>query len=377
MTTGAERPDASLRCPARLADIRPLERGDLPEFAALFELVLGSGTRTASPTTVNFLERSLFDNPWVDPQLPSLVAVDERGRPVGFLAAEVRRLRCADRRLRLVWTAHMVVDPSARQFGAGGLLLRQMLNGPQDVTVTDSASEIVRQMWQTLGGQRLHVEGVYWLRLFRPWRAGLGLPVMRKRPRLRAALWPTAVGLDAATRAAARRYLTPKPASDTAVPLTPSGFLDAWPTITKGSSLYGDYDEAYLEWLFGELASVARRGYLVAHLVHDRSRRPLGSYVYYLRPGSRSEVLHVAAQRRNLARVFDHLLWHAYALGSAAIGGRMSPGLAEAGLPRQCLFWHRDAGLVHTRDHEVLCKIRAAESLFTRLDVDWYVDTLA
>jgi hypothetical protein len=372
-----ESAELSRGCPTRLADIRPLERRDLSEFAALFELVFGSGTRTASPAIVSFLDRSLFDNPWVDPELPSLVAVDERGRPIGFLAAEVRRLRCADRPVRLVWTAHMVVEPSARRFGAGGLLLRQMLKGPQDVTVTDSASEIVRQMWQTLGGERLHVEGVYWLRLFRPWRAALGLPVMRKRPRLRAGLWPTAVGLDAATLAGARRYLSPEPTSDTAIPLTPCGFLGAWPTITEGASLYGDYDEAYLEWLFGELARVPRRGALVAHLVHDRSGRPLGSYVYYLRPGSRSEVLQVAAQRRDLARVVDHLLWHAYAHGSAAIGGRLSPCLAESGLPGQCLFWHRAAGLVHTRDREVLCRMRAAESLFTRLDVDWYVDMLA
>jgi hypothetical protein len=371
-----ERPAVCRRGPSRLADIRPLERGDLPEFAALFELVLGSGTRKASPAVVTFLERSLFDNPWVDPQLPSLVAVDELDRPVGFLAAEVRRLRCADRQLRLVWTAHMVVDPSARRFGAGGLLLRQMLKGPQDLTVTDSASETVRQMWLTLGGERLHVEGVYWLRLFRPWRAALGLPPMRKRPRLRAALWPTAIGLDAATRASAKRYLAPDPATDTAAPLTPCGFLDAWPTITKGSSLYGDYDGAYLEWLFGELATVARRGYLVAHLVRDRSR-PLGSYVYYLRPGSRSEVVQVAAQRRDVPRVVDHLLWHAYAHGSAAIGGRLTPCLAEAGLPRRCLFWHRGAGLVHSRDRDVACRIRSAGSLFTRLDADWYVDTLA
>src|SRR6185437_190103 len=126
----------------------------------------------------------------------------------------------------------------------GGLLLRQMLNGPQDVTVTDSGSEVVRRMWQALGGQRLHVDGVYWVRLFRPWRAALGLPAIRERPRLRTTLWPAAVALDAMTRNAGRRYLTPEPVSDTAVTLTPRGFLDAWLTITKGSPLYGDYDEA-------------------------------------------------------------------------------------------------------------------------------------
>ncbi len=138
--------------PTRLAGIRALERADLPAMAELFELCLGSGVRQASPCVVEFFTRTIFDNPWADPELPSLVAVDERGRPIGFMAGEVRRLRFGEQSVRSVWGAHLVVEPAARRLGVGAVLLRRMLNGAQDLTVTESGSQLVKRMWQTVGG---------------------------------------------------------------------------------------------------------------------------------------------------------------------------------------------------------------------------------
>ena len=89
--------------------------------------------------------------------------------------------------------------------------------------------------------------------------------------------------------------LAPTPVDTGVEPLTPHKLAEAFRGEGNRLELYPDYDEEFLEWLFAELARVPRRGRLVAHLVRDEAARTLGWYIYYLRPGWRSEVLQVAA----------------------------------------------------------------------------------
>jgi hypothetical protein len=363
--------------PHRVADIRALERSDLPGATALFELVMGSRGGQAKPAVVEFFERTLFDNPWADPDLPSLVAIDERARIVGFIAAEVRRLRFRDHPARVVWCQHFVVDPAARRSGAGALLLRRMFKGDQEATVTDNGSDVVRQMWVGLGGQALHLKGIHWVRVFRPWRVAAYVATTRTRPRLRAMLRRSASALDEVSGLATARYLKPASVADTGTPLTPRTLVDAMPTISKRMTLYPDYDEGFLEWLFEELVRVGRRGRLVANEVHAERGRTLGWYVYYLRPGWRSEVLQVAAaDERDVGRVLDHLLSHAHAHGSAAVRGRLEPDLVEAVVRRRCLLRHRGGALAHSLDPQLLLAMQSEKALVTRLEGEWWGDTL-
>jgi hypothetical protein len=357
--------------------IRPLEREDLREAAALFELVMRSGQRRSEPALVGLLERTLLDQPWFDPELPSLVATDSEGRIAGLLAAEVRRMRLNARPLRIIWSQHLAVDPEHRHEALGALMLARMLRGPQDATVTDTATDLVRQMWVRLGGNVLHLKGIHWVRVFRPWHVAARLAAPRlSRPRARATLRPIAGALDVVTHRAAARLLDPAPIDVRAEPLTPHTLAEAIPTICKRLALYPDYDEASLDWLFGELVRVPRRGELVAHLVRDKGGRALGWYIYYLRPGWRSEVLQVGAGERQVGDVLDHLLWHAHTHGSAALRGRLEPGLVEPVVRRHCLLWHRGGTLIHSRDPELLRAVHSEAALMTRLEGEWWSDAL-
>jgi GNAT superfamily N-acetyltransferase len=362
--------------PPRLAEIRPLLRADLEEAAALFELGLGSGVRAARPAVVGVLERTLLDNPWSDPDLPSLVATDDHGRIIGFLAGEVRRMRFGARAVRAVSSQHFVVDPAARRVGVGAVLLQRMFKGAQDVTWTYTGSGQVRQIWESLGGQRIHLKSIDWVRVLQPWRLAHRVVAARTRPRLRAVLWPLACALDGATATAAGRYLEPGAVDEPAVPLSAGALLDALPAVSKRLTLYPDYDETYLDWLFRELGSVERRGRLIGRLVSGSSGRPLGWYVYYLRPGSLSEVLQVFAHKRDIGRVLDHLLRHAHSHGSAAVRGRLEPNLVAAVAHRRCLLWHQGGGhaLIHSRDPELLCALHSDGSIATRLEGEWWGD---
>jgi hypothetical protein len=355
---------------------RPLERADLPAAARLFARDLLAEV-PADGALEGFLARSLLDSPWADPDIPSLVAEGGDGRLLGLVGAEVRRSRLGDRDLRLAWAEHLVVDPEARGHAVGVGLLRRLLAGPQDATISDNASAIVERMWVCLGGTKLDLKAIHWVKVFRPWAVGAHLAEPRlRRPRARAALDRVAPLLDRATAASANGFLHVPPPRTLAEPLTPHGLLAHHAQVVDPSCLHAAYDEAGLDWLWHELARVPRRGRLVAHLVRAADRRPLGWYLYLLRPGWRSEVLQVAARPRHLAAVLDHLLWHASSEGSAALRGRLEPGLLDAVVSRHCVLWHRGGALVHTREPELALAVQTEGSLLTRLEGDWFADAV-
>jgi hypothetical protein len=360
--------------PAGMA-VRPLERPDLPSVAALVRETLGLGPPSAEPALGAFLRRTLIEQPWADPEIPSLVALDADGLVVGFVAAEVRRVRVGGRPLRFAWAAHTAVAPASRSHAAGFLLMRSLLQGPQDATLGDGASPLMEQMWLRLGGRRLEQKGIHWVRLFRP--ASVAAHLVRvRRARLRAGVRAAAGRLDDLTSRVARVF-APGAAPSREEALTPAAMLDAWPRIARDLVVHPDYDEGFIDWLFHELRRVQARGELVTRLVKDARSRPLGWYAYFLRPGWRSEVLQVAATgERALGIVLDHLLAHAYARGSAAVRGRLEPGMLDAVARRRCVLWHRGAAVAHARDPQVLAAIESPHALLTRLDGDPWIDVL-
>jgi ribosomal protein S18 acetylase RimI-like enzyme len=365
-------PERAARVPTT---VRPLERADLPAVAALFRETFEAGPHRMEPALAAFFARTLLDHPWADPEIRPLVAVDEGGLPVGFQAAEVRRMRLGGQTLRFAWAAHSAVAPAARRRAVGVLLMRALLEGPQDATLGDSASPLMEQMWLRLDGQRLDLKAIHWFRVFRPLSVVAHVAAPR-RPRLRGPARTLAGQLDGVISSTARRVIAPGPATGAEEPLTALRMLEGMPRVERRLALRPAYDEEFLEWLFGELRRVKGRGELVSKLVRDDRNRPIGWYVYYLRPGWRSEVLQVAATgERDLGTVLDHLLGHAYAHGSAAVRGRLEPGMLEAVSQRRCLLWHRGATVVHARDPRVLAAIDAP-GLVSRLEGDPWVNTL-
>ena len=362
--------------PAGGATIRPLERVDLPSVAALFRESFRAGPPHTDEALAEFFGRTLLDQPWADPEIPSLVAVGEQGRPVGFVAAEVRRMSLGGQALRFAWAAHTAVAPAARRSAVGVLLMQRLLEGPQDATLGDSASPLMEQMWLRLGGRRLDLKAIHWVRVFRP--ASVAAHVAAPaRPRLRRGMRRLAGRLDALIPPPAQRAIAPPPAPGLEEPLTPTAMLEGMPRVARRLDLCPAYDEAYLQWLFAEMPRVRSRGEPVARLVRNERGRPIGWFIYYLRPGWRSEVLQVAATgERDLGCVIDHLLAHAYAHGSAAVRGRLEPGMLQAVAGRRCLLWHRGGTLVHARDPGVLAATRSDRALITRLEGDPWLDRL-
>jgi hypothetical protein len=357
-----------------MSSTRSLERSDLPQVAALFELVARSGQPHPPAGLAGYFERVLVDQPWADSEIPSLVHVDDDGRIVAFQGSSTRRARFDGRPIRIGCAGQLVAHPDARHLAVGARLLRIYMKGPQELTVTDTANDQTRGIWMPLGGEAAHLSCIGWLRVLRPWRFAESYLRDRHKSQRRTSGVGLLRALDAATTKMVGRVSPPPAPAGHAEPLTPGSLVEHLPTLARGLRLHLDYDERYLGWLFDELAALTGLGTPVAQLVRSEAGHVIGWYVYFLALGGISRVLQVAAATRHAGEVLDHLLHHAWSNGAAAVLGRMEPQLVLPLADRQALL-HRagSAALVHSRDPEILGAIASGRALLTRLDAEWWI----
>lgn len=355
-----------------MSRIRPIEPDDLPAVADLYELVIRSGRPQAAPELVRYLRRLTFDQPGADPELPSLVYDDPDEGIVGFIAAYPRHLVDGDQPLRMVCSGQLVAHPDARSRGVGALLMRKLLAGPQDVTVTDGATGEVRTMWERLGGMTNTAASIGWAHVVTPARYRADA-VARRLHRSRA----PAPGMWRAVDGVVRRVRSRDVADDgdaapgSTRPLTVAAVLDELPRLARAFPLRPAYDAELLTWLFHEMDQVRSRGPLVRRAVHDASGRCIGWYVAYLPSGDVAQVVQVAGD--DVAPVLDELLRDAADAGATAVEGRVDPYLYPALRARGCRFRPTTWSLVHARDPAVVASIMGGRALLTRLDGEWWM----
>ena len=179
-----------------MSAIRPLERADLPQVVSLYEHVARSGSRTPPPGLAAYFERTFLDHPWADAEIPSLVYADG-DKILGFLGSSVRRLELDGRPVRMGISGQLVTEPEVRKRAAGAFLMREYMSGAQDLTITDTASDMVRRIWEGVGGETSQLACIGWVRIFRPAQFASAYrgrqqvePVRRARSRRFWTRWP-------------------------------------------------------------------------------------------------------------------------------------------------------------------------------------------
>ena len=251
--------------------IRPIERDDLPQVVELYQRVMRSAAFRAPPGLAPYFERTFLDHPWADPEIPSLVYEAGDDRIIGFIGSHVRRLTFDERPIRMGVSGQLISDPAKRHLAVGAMLMRRYLSGPQDLTITDGATEVVHEMWVRLGGHALHPESIVWTRPLRPSRAVADLWLEREgRERWRSVAGPVASVLDSATNKFTRP--PPGPPAVEAEELTARALVEHQPEVLGDARLHVDYDEAFVEWLFLEMAAMRTRGTLVRRLLRQEGR---------------------------------------------------------------------------------------------------------
>lgn len=347
-----------------MSQIRPLERSDLAAVADLVARgfpdapVPGEGWRA-------FLGDVLLEQPWADPELPSLVGLDDRGGIAGFVACHPRRLRVGDRVVRAACCSHLVVDRAVPPSALGARILTRFMSGPQELSYSDTAIDVVGRLWRAAGGRVDHTRSLAWARPLRP-RAWAGRLVAGRLVRrgLAAGLAPLRP-LPLA--------LAPPPEEErlAATPLHPGDLVELGDAVTGWLPVRTAWDEPYARWLLGAVERRVGAGHLVARVVR-RDGVPVGWYVYARAGAGRGTVLQVAARQREVDAVVGELFAAARDDGVLVLTGRLEPHLLESLRARGCAIGFGNRTVLHARDERLLAELAASGALLSRLDGEWW-----
>jgi hypothetical protein len=351
--------------------VRPLERSDVGAVASLYERMLRSGSTVPPPGLAISFARQQLDQPWYDDGVRSLVCEDDDGRLAGFLAVYARRVLIDGRPALAACSGPLLADPSVNVVAPGLLLTRAYLAGPQELSVTDGANEVMSRMWVRLGGVVAQLPSLGWTRVLEPFSFGAATAADREWRDIRGAR--TARALDRIARRVGRRWLAVPPTSAWSEPLISRSMLDALGPATAGFRIHPDYDEGYLRWLLAELVTVERRGVLTARLVRGEGKQVIGWYIAYVPRGGVAQVLQIVAQAADTGAVLDELFVQASVVGAAAVSGRLEPHLVDAVLDRRCIIRRTSRVLVHAKSPDVTRAVLAGEAFLTRLDGEWWM----
>lgn len=357
-----------------MSEIRPLAREELPAVVALHEREARSRGATLPPGLESHLDRLFFDYPWFDPELGPLAHVEDDGTISAFVGSSARRFVWRDRPVRVRVSSHLLADAEASKRVAGLRLLRALLDGPQDLTVTDSANQRALRLWGALGGSTEQLSCMAWIRVFEPWRFGRAFLGWRHRRALGAVATPFARPFDAVTtRVASRVFRAPRSPAPTS-PLDGASLTEVFGAVGAAFDFRPAYeDTTFTEWLLGSLEATWGHGRVSGSVV-SKEGRPVGAYVYALKPGRVAETVHVSATPRDVGVVLDALFAEARERGLVAVQGRLEAHLRHALFEHPCVLHRSGASvLVHASDADLLGAVLAGRGLLTRLDSDWWM----
>lgn len=352
-----------------MSPIRPFEAGDIEAVTDLYLEVVRPGSKRPMPELCDYFEAIIFSHPWSDPDLPGLV-YEQPGRGiVGFIASYSRRLKWQDETLNLACSGQLVAHPEYRNRGVGALLMRRYMKGPQDLTITDGATDEVREMWQRLGGRARHLASNSWTRVLAPgaYAGRLAARRLRRKGGLSGSL------LAELDRLVVGRLTAPPAVETTTVEIGALELVEAGAQVARSFKLRPDYDEAFLSWLLAELEGTVERGRLLSRSVLDPTGRSLGYYLAFHQPDGVVQVLQIAAAPARSGAVLDRLLADAVERRAIAVEGRLEPHLYAAVRERGALLRRSEWALAHSSRPDLLDALEREDTLLTRLEGEWWM----
>lgn len=355
-----------------MARIRPFAREDIPHVADLYGRAYRGRTGTSSQALKSYVDEVFLHNPWVDDALPSLVC-QENGRIVGFLGVIPRPMLLKGRQIRVAVGCSFMVEPDSRTTLAGLELLRTFFSGPQDLSITDSANDSSRKVWERVGGSTALLYSMYWALPLRPREyASYFRTQTAQQPspfafasRL-APYWADAVPAHVSTN----DLQQPEP-SLLEEDLDAEVLLECLSQFGGTESVRPEYDCRSLKWLLGMAAQKKFHGDLRKALVRNSQSEIVGWYLYYLNRTGISQVLQISARRNAFREVLDRMFYSAWREGAIAISGRMDPRFMGQ-LPSDCFLRNGSWVLVHSNNSDALNAICSGDAFLTRLEGEWW-----
>lgn len=346
----------------------------MSQVVALHGRVFGVNPVLRPQWLARYFEEVLFNNPWQDASLPSLVST-EKGRITGFLGIMPRPMTLRGQSVRAAVCAQFMVDPHHHIDLAAVRLLKAFFSGPQDLSLSDGANSDARRMWLALGGSAPPLYSLRWVRPLRPARyllSHLGQRATPLQPLIRMSR-PLAAAFDAAMAWLPANQLDENDTGLTEEPLQPATMFAHLSEVMRGTTLQPAYDARALGWLLDQATLTTRHGRLRARAVLNGARL-LGWYLYYHKPQAPAEVLQLAAREGAFERIVRRFLTDARRNGATAARGRLEPRFIQALSEHSCWFRQENTWtLVHSRNEDLLAALHRGNAFLSRLEGEWWM----
>ncbi|MCT7376267.1 hypothetical protein [Chelativorans salis] len=337
--------------------VRPLQEDDIAAVAGLFQRIFRDQRQPPPEALAVYLRRLYLEFPGHDPEIASLVHLREDGGISGFIGVTTLPMTFEGRPLRAAVCGSLMVEDRESDPMAGARLLKAFLAGPQDLSFSETASEVSAAMWTRLRGVQLPQYSLDWVRMIRPFsflaQAASG------KMRALAMLSPLAGTIDTLARrrmsADALRWSgIPENwkgvGTCSAVEITPNEFAGLVAPFTAHFQLRPDWAPGQLEQILADAQSKAKYGPAMFCKVVSRTGKTVGGFFYHGGRGRIGRVLQTLTLPGQAGAVIDAMFAHAAEQGLAGLRGRTQPALLEAMLGRRVAFTHLASTVVHARD---------------------------
>lgn len=350
--------------------IRPFAEADIPAVANLYNRVFLKTNTPAPAALQERFRRFYFQNPWVDPELPSLLYAEPDGSITAFLGLLPRPFSGSGRTIRVAVSSNFMVDPARRGGLAAIQLLKAFFDGPQDLSMAEGGDTSLK-IWEAVGGRRVYVRSLNWLRLLRPAAYGLNSASGTSWEPVATLFKPGAWVADQLLAAYPLNPLKLAPSPPACTEIGADELLALYREDPVGA-IRPVYDRPALEWLLRTLADKTSYGTLKSVVVRDGKGETLGWFVYYLNRKGASEVLQLRARGDALVPVIEAMLAHASRSGLTALSGQCTPTVMGPLSKRGAFFRNTGAWfLAHARDPELVRMLEQDQLSFSRLEGEW------
>jgi hypothetical protein len=351
-----------------LSEIRNCAREDIPAVAALFQKTFRNSDAPAPRSLEAYLADSFLDHPKYDAKIASRVHVNADGRVTGFIGVFPGHFDYRGRTVKAAIAGTLMVEHPDREPLAGAKLLRSVVKGPQDISISETTNLISQKLWEPLGGKVVPLLSLDWFRPLRPVGATLAAAAEKFPP---AALFSSAArAADWIGRSWTKQAL---PATEPNVRVTvnteisDADFATAFLELADANEFRPAWDRQDVEWLLARAARKERYGSLHRAVVRRRKGELIGCYLYHGKAGGIGRVLQILARPGSAGDVLDCLFHEANVAGLSGLRGRSSGQLIDALLTRNCLFLHRASTVVHTADPDLAHAVQNGGALISGL----------
>lgn len=352
--------------------IRPIEARDIDAVADLFASIMLAWSKPATNDLRQFLRQHFIDGPFADPALPSLV-FEQDNAVEGFIGVTAQDLATSDRSYKAAIACALMVRDHAANPLAGARLLRAMLAGTQDLTLTETAGDETLGMLRSQGGVPLPQHSMTWLRVLHPARFAVDFAARRLPPL--GITKPLARFVDSRKHQPApgaplkwSRWVPTAPQKGISVqPISPTDFFDLTADLTQPYDIRPHWSDAGRAAMLAEMQSKRLHGELQLAKVATASGRPLAVAAYYLTREKSAHLLQLLARHGQEGIALDALFTEAHERDAIALQGRTDPRLMNALLGRRVFMVNESSSVVHSRNAELVDTFVSGRALMNGL----------